>query len=63
MVDGDGVLRPLAFGRWLLAQVRREGWVGDLIAAAKRIVGLSHLDCRVIMRKKLSNADDGPARG
>ena len=35
MVDVDGVLRPLAFGRWLLAQVPREGWVGDLIAAAK----------------------------
>jgi hypothetical protein len=36
MGDVDGELRPLTFGRWLLAQVRREGWVGDLIAAAKR---------------------------
>src|ERR1700761_7175554 len=35
MVDVDG-LRPRAFGRWLLAQVPREGWVGELIAAAKR---------------------------
>jgi hypothetical protein len=36
MVDVEGELPPLAFGRWLLAQAPREGWVGDLIAAAKR---------------------------
>jgi hypothetical protein len=35
MADLNGGLRPRAFGRWLLAQVPREGWVGDLIAAAK----------------------------
>jgi hypothetical protein len=33
--DGNPDDRAKPFGSWLLAQVGREGWIGDLAAAAK----------------------------
>jgi hypothetical protein len=38
MTDGDGFMSiddGEPFGAWLLAQVARDGWIGDLAKAAK----------------------------
>lgn len=53
MTDEYGEQRP-AFGAWLVKQADREGWVGELVTAAKKDPGFPRAGTPDDVRKRLN---------